>query len=64
MPVTYAKTGDSVVAAVGNVPWGVFLYDPSGQYVGTARVVLTGDGTPMWSLVDANNQPAGELPYG
>lgn len=64
MPVTYAKTGHSVVAAVGNVPWGVFLFDTGGQYVGTARVVLTGDGTPMWSLVDANNQPAGELPYG
>jgi trimeric autotransporter adhesin len=64
MPVSYVTTGNSVVASVGGVPWGMILYNTDGQFVGTASVTLGADGTPMWFLSDANGQPAGELPYG
>jgi hypothetical protein len=63
MPVAYTHTGDSVVASVGNVPWGVILYSRSGQFVGWASVALTSDGTPEWAINNVNNQPVAELPY-
>jgi hypothetical protein len=63
MPVTYTTTGNSVVASIGNVPWGVILFNLQGQFVGTAGVVLSADGTPMWMIFDTNNQPVAELPY-
>jgi trimeric autotransporter adhesin len=64
MPMTYTTTGNSTVAAIGGVPWGVILFNMSGQFVGTASVGLSADGTPMWVIFDANGQPVAELPYG
>lgn len=63
MPVTYTTTGDSTVASIGGVPWGVILFNLGGQFVGTASVALAADGTPMWVIVDTNGQPVAELPY-
>jgi hypothetical protein len=63
MTVAYTTTGDSMVASVGNVPWGVILYSRSGQFVGWANVTLSSDGTPEWAINDVNNQTVAELPY-
>jgi hypothetical protein len=63
VPVAYAHTGDSVVASVENVPWGVILYSRSGQFIGWASVALTSDGTPEWAINNVNNQLVAELPY-
>jgi len=64
IPVTYATTGNSTVADVGSIPWGVVLYNSSGQFVGVASVGISADGTPVWIIRDANNQPVAEMPYG
>lgn len=63
MPVRYEITGNSMVAAVGDLPLGVILYDGSGQFVGTADVGTAADGTPQWSIYDTNNQLVAGLPY-
>lgn len=63
MTVAYTTTGDSVVASVGNVPWGVILFSRSGQFVGWASVALTSDGTPEWAINNVNNQLVAEVPY-
>jgi hypothetical protein len=63
LTVAYTLTGDSVVASVGNVPWGMILYSRSGQFVGWASVALSSDGTPEWAINNVNNQLVAELPY-
>lgn len=63
MEVTYTPTGNSTVASIGGVPWGVILDGSSGNFLGTADVVAANDGSFVWGIYDANGNLVSEFPY-
>ena len=61
-PVAYSNVSGNKVVTIDGVPWQINFFNSMGQYQGIQTLILNGDGTTSWLILNSNGQVVGEMP--